>query len=621
MKKFLTFILVLVAVLSVSSVAMAGSSTTCPGDSTCGHQATIGSTHFDTLGEAVAAVQDGDTLIIKAGTYNTDLSIKKSNVTVKGEGEVVINGKGSFTGANFTVDNIDFINSGTAFYIWGYGTVKNCKISGSNGLYQSYLTTGQTANFINCEIYGGTYGIHFDSTTDDNYGGSIIIDGCTFAGWNSFGDKITNITISNSTFNHNGTYGQLRFYQNATVTNCTFDPKMSIDGNLSSEETVVINNSSTKDGSSLADRVSADLGEDFQVNGALVVKDQATLTAALQDSTVTSIILAKNITITGDWDCTSVTLGREVVIDGNGHTIKVTGRINDRNNYHAFLRTEAPVTVKNLTIDMSEATSLNETRMRAISTNANLTVDGCTFIGNPAYTNTRAIIFGEGAGTNVGNLEIKITNSTFKDWRYGIRDNENGQDVKSVEISSNEFDNAGVNVCAKESITFTNNTLDNSAALLHSYTNRVAGSTEKGKPDSLTVTGNTLDGKTANTVDENGNLVEDPAPSQSPEINPTTSSGNGISVTYNGGNSFSTSKSDVPTGVEIDGVPVTFNGTGSNFTVGCISSDAKWVTVRWNSTSVTTNFTPDGLVECTTVSIPKTGDMSIWAAVAAFFGF
>jgi len=98
-------------------------------------------------------------------------------------------------------------------------------------------------------------------------------------------------------------------------------------------------------------------------------------------------------------------------------------------------------------------------------------------------------------------------------------------------------------------------------------------------------------------------------------------SGNGISVKYNGGNSFSTSNPSVPTGVEIDGVPVTFNGTGSNFSVGCISSDAKWVTVRWNSTSVTTNFAPDGLVECTNVSIPKTGGMSIWAAIAQFLGF
>lgn len=341
-----------------------------------------------------------------------------------------------------------------------------------------------------------------------------------------------------------------------------------------------------------------------------------------------TLTLLDDVTITEDWDARNHSSTADyatitesgVTIDGNGKTIKFTGKMIDPNRFEAF-RFEAAVTVKNLTIDMSKATSIDPKRMRAISTNSSLTVDGCTFIGNPDYTNSRAIIFGEGAGTNVGNLEIKITNSTFKDWRYGIRDNENGQDVKSVEISGNEFVNAGVNVCAKESITFTNNTLDNSAALLHSYTNRVAGSTEKGKPDSLTVTGNTIDGKTANTVDENGNLVEDPAPSQSPEINPTTSSGNGISVTYNGGNSFSTSNPAVPTSVEIDGVPVTFNGNGSNFTVGCISSDAKWVTIRWNSTTVTTNFTPDGLVECTTVSIPKTGDMSIWAAIAAFFGF
>ena len=84
----------------------------------------------------------------------------------------------------------------------------------------------------------------------------------------------------------------------------------------------------------------------------------------------------------------------------------------------------------------------------------------------------------------------------------------------------------------------------------------------------------------------------------------------GISISYNGGNSFSTSKSDVPTSVEIDGVPVPFTGNGSNFTVGCIEPNAKWITVKWNSTSITTNFTPDGLAECTTVAIPKTGDSS-----------
>ncbi len=105
-----------------------------------------------------------------------------------------------------------------------------------------------------------------------------------------------------------------------------------------------------------------------------------------------------------------------------------------------------------------------------------------------------------------------------------------------------------------------------------------------------------------------------------PDPAPKPASGSGISVKYNGGNSFSTSKSDVPTGVEIDGVPVAFNGNGSSFTVSGIPADAKWVTVRWNSTSVTTNFTPSGAYVAE-VNIPKTGDMPIWAAVAAFFGF
>ena len=102
---------------------------------------------------------------------------------------------------------------------------------------------------------------------------------------------------------------------------------------------------------------------------------------------------------------------------------------------------------------------------------------------------------------------------------------------------------------------------------------------------------------------------------------PTVNASSGIDVWYNGGNSFGTSKSAVPTAVEIDGVPVSFTGNGSEFTVGCISPNAKRVTVNWNSTSVTTNFTPDANAYCTQVQIPKTGDMSFWTAIAEFFGF
>jgi len=94
-----------------------------------------------------------------------------------------------------------------------------------------------------------------------------------------------------------------------------------------------------------------------------------------------------------------------------------------------------------------------------------------------------------------------------------------------------------------------------------------------------------------------------------------------IDLWYNGGNSFGSSKSAVPTAVEIDGVAVGFTGNGWEFSVGCMPADAKWVTVRWNSTSVTTNFTPDAAASCIEIDIPKTGDMPILAAIAEFLGF
>ena len=91
---------------------------------------------------------------------------------------------------------------------------------------------------------------------------------------------------------------------------------------------------------------------------------------------------------------------------------------------------------------------------------------------------------------------------------------------------------------------------------------------------------------------------------------PTVSaSGNGIEVKYNGGNSFSTSNPAVPTSVEIDNVPVAFSGNGSSLTVSSIPANARWITIRWNSTSVTANFTPDGAY--LDIQLPKTGDVSV----------
>ena len=208
------------------------------------------------------------------------------------------------------------------------------------------------------------------------------------------------------------------------------------------------------------------------------------------------IVILDNVTVDYAWDnrYTGSKFTVPVTINGNGKTIKFTASVND-NNYQAPFRFEAEATVKNLTIDMSETT---DSRFRAISSKGNLTVDGCTFIGKDATLNCRAIIFGEGAGTNVANLVISITNSKFINWKRGITDNENGQDVKTVTITGNTLTDAGVAVSAKDVVTFTGNKVEGAYVNIKSYTTN-----NKLK---VTATGNELEENTDN--DKNRNIID-----------------------------------------------------------------------------------------------------------------
>jgi len=182
--------------------------------------------------------------------------------------------------------------------------------------------------------------------------------------------------------------------------------------------------------------------------------------------------ILNDVTITEDWDNrnTGAKITVPVTINGNNHTIKFTGKISDGFNYLSAFRFEEAAEVNDLTVDMSEAEAVFQNRFSAISTKAgDLTVDNCTFIGSLTYTNGRAIIFGEGAGDALPNVDVKITDSKFINWGYGVTDNMNGQDANSVSITENEFENANVNVSAAESVVFTDNELDDSDVTITSY--------------------------------------------------------------------------------------------------------------------------------------------------------
>ena len=195
---------------------------------------------------------------------------------------------------------------------------------------------------------------------------------------------------------------------------------------------------------------------------------EAALKAAVANDEVT---ILSDIAISGKWDCRNVKTTVPVTINGNDKTIKFTAELADGYNHIAAFRFEAPVVVKDLTLDLSEATTNWAPRMSAISTKAGITVDGCTFIGNPEYTNSRAIIFGEGSNNEgLAGVEVSVTNSKFTNWRYGVSDNQNANDVNKVAITGSEFTNANVNVSAKGNVTFTGNTLEAAYVAITSYT-------------------------------------------------------------------------------------------------------------------------------------------------------
>ena len=212
------------------------------------------------------------------------------------------------------------------------------------------------------------------------------------------------------------------------------------------------------------------------------------------------IVLGNDITVTEDWDrrdygstADYATFTNSVVIDGMGHTLKFTGKVQDAGNYHCAFRFEAAAVVKNLTIDMSEVV-YHYAWLRAISATSDLTVDNCTFIGpnDTAITTDNAIQMGDTNATAQIDATVTITNCTFINWRRGASDNENAKEVKKVVLSNNTFTNANVYVSAYESVEVTNNKCEDSLINITSYTN--AANVK------VTATENTLDTALENTI-------------------------------------------------------------------------------------------------------------------------
>ncbi|MBQ8308042.1 MAG: hypothetical protein IJX56_04500, partial [Alistipes sp.] len=160
--------------------------------------------------------EPGAEVIVPAGTYTFPTTWGEGVKMICSE-DTVFEGTSSLNIKGATVVNATFENtSGTAASGTVNGTFQNCSfIGGNNGLRWCYA--GDTAVFENCTIYGEVYGIHFDGGANE-----VIMRNCDVTGWSSFGGAVNQVTIEECRFHKSG-YGRLRFYQDATVTDTTFD--------------------------------------------------------------------------------------------------------------------------------------------------------------------------------------------------------------------------------------------------------------------------------------------------------------------------------------------------------------------------------------------------------------
>ena len=416
----------------------------------------------------------------------------------------------TFDGQNFTVSNWTN-NSGASdmgFIRNWVGTIKNVKFE------NCHLKTSGRSAIAAAKVYGNIENVTINNCSlEDSYWACGLVAGLYNAG------NISGCTVTNSSIKSNGGTGAIvgvinesagtRKVENCKVEGCTVNNTGAYGETYSgalicgminiSDSTVEFNSCSfannSKEGKYVGDLYySADDDITVKIDGGIVVNTVEEFTAALKDADVDAIVLGQDITVTEKWDnrYTGAKTTKEITINGNGHTLKFACEVSDGFNYQAAFRFEAPAVVKNLTIDMSEVPGTG-TWLRAISTKGDITVDNCTFIGNTNYTSGRGIAYGEGAGAAASDIVVSVTNSTFTNWtRRGLTDNENAQDAKDVTVTKNTFTNADCYVSAHDSIVFTGNVMNNSAANFRTYSNATDAT--------VVATDNTLDANNDNNV-------------------------------------------------------------------------------------------------------------------------
>lgn len=401
MKKTLAWLLTLFMVLTISSVTVFAAGT---------DVAKIGETGYATLTEAIDALVDGDTLTIFEGTYDAALTITESNVTVIGQGNVVLNGVPTLRGTNYSVENIDFNYSNGYNNLSGSGLIKDCTFTATENTFRyCYGATNGAITFEGTTFNpaSGKWAVHFDSAS----GTDLTFKNCVINGRVALASDLGSLTATGTEFN-NSYVNVWGTEDGATFEKCEFNDVLYVFTGYDADNTVDFNDCTVvKDGNSAnvadiiyggIDNADAKIYEDEVLIGGGVAKIGTTqfetlaeaLAAAKDGETIvvnspdTAIVAAgsvygKTVTITGtakfDWSQGWLFVGRGG--EGNGtlifenatitsgsnsssYGIHVSGREKGTNNKY-----DGNLVIKNSSVELDYLINRN-----------NIEVDNSTFI-------------------------------------------------------------------------------------------------------------------------------------------------------------------------------------------------------------------------------------------------
>lgn len=117
---------------------------------------------FRTLQKAVSAIRDGDTIVLTAGTYTAGAYITRRNITVRGVGEVTLDGSGASR------------DDGLSFFQTSGITIEGIRIRNARrkGLF---ITLSQGVTVRNCEFVNNTKDGFLTGNVSD-----VLVENCLF---------------------------------------------------------------------------------------------------------------------------------------------------------------------------------------------------------------------------------------------------------------------------------------------------------------------------------------------------------------------------------------------------------------------------------------------------------